>query len=80
MAADFLPDACLTCPERVICRCLQVTEEALLSALDGGECCTLKDVRQRTGAGDGCTACHRTLRQYLARRTELAVVHTSSLT
>ena len=34
-------------------------------ALYGSGLRTVKDVRQHTGAGDGCTACHRTIRQYL---------------
>ena len=78
MDADFSRNDCQTCPGRIICRCLQVTEEALLRVLGEGEAQTLKDVCQRTGAGDGCTACHRLLRSYLERRTELAVVHASS--
>jgi bacterioferritin-associated ferredoxin len=78
MEATFARDDCRTCPGRIICHCLQVTEEAVLSVLGAEAACTLQDLRQRTGAGEGCTACHRTLRKYLERRTELAVVHASS--
>jgi len=56
---------CSDCPGRVICHCLQVTEEALLAALETLQLRTVKDVRQATGAGDGCTACHKRLARYL---------------
>jgi bacterioferritin-associated ferredoxin len=56
---------CNDCPGRVVCRCLGVTEEALLAALAHGDIRSLREVRQRTGAGDGCTCCHGLLRHYL---------------
>jgi bacterioferritin-associated ferredoxin len=59
------PDACKECPERVVCRCLQVTEAALLQVLTTEQISTLKDLRRRTGAGEGCTCCHDLLRHYL---------------
>jgi bacterioferritin-associated ferredoxin len=54
-------DPCNTCPGRIICRCLNVTEEDVVTALaiHGAE--TVKEIRGLTGAGDGCTACHRRL-------------------
>ncbi len=57
-------------PERtdVVCECLQVTECQLLATLTQGDVQTLRDLRQATGAGDGCTACHHVLKQYLQRR------------
>jgi bacterioferritin-associated ferredoxin len=55
------------CPERFVCRCLQVTETELVEALITLELRTLKDIRRHTGAGDGCTACHRELKKYLER-------------
>ena len=58
---------CATCPERLVCRCLQVTEADLVSALMRFELRTLKEVRLHTGAGDGCTACHKELRRMLER-------------
>ena len=66
------PD-CSTCPARLVCRCLQVTEDALLAALEAGGIQTLPDLRRCTGAGNGCTACHRQLKGYLERRTSLAL-------
>jgi len=64
---------CSTCPGRVICRCLQVTEETLLEALATGEIGTVRDVRDATGAGEGCTACHRTIARYIERHCSSAL-------
>ena len=68
---------CETCPNRLVCHCLQVTEEMLLSAIEEAGCQTVRDLRQHTGAGGGCTACQRKLRTYLERRTSLAVLQTA---
>jgi bacterioferritin-associated ferredoxin len=59
-----------TCPARLICRCLQVSEDVLLAALHRFELRTVQEVREHTGAGDGCTACHRAIRRLLARHAE----------
>lgn len=64
---------CTGCSSRLVCRCLQVTEDVLLSAIQEG-CVTVKDLRRHTGAGGGCTACQRTLRSYIERRTALDVL------
>ena len=74
MNSTFQATDCSSCPTRLVCRCLQVTEDALLAALDAGGIHTLRDIRKCTGAGEGCTACHRKLKGYLERRTALAVV------
>jgi bacterioferritin-associated ferredoxin len=65
---------CVACPGRLVCRCLQVTEEMLLSAIEYGGCETVRDLRKHTGAGGGCTACQRELRGYLERRVTLSVL------
>jgi bacterioferritin-associated ferredoxin len=57
--------------DRIICRCLRVTESGLVEALSTEEICDLKDVRRCTGAGSGCMACHRTIKEYLERRLYL---------
>jgi bacterioferritin-associated ferredoxin len=59
---------CDTCPGRMVCHCLQITEELLLEALEAFDLRTVHEVRQHTGAGDGCTACHRQLRRFIERR------------
>jgi bacterioferritin-associated ferredoxin len=61
------PDRCQDCSERLICRCLQIREAELITALTTRDIRTIQDVRQHTGAGDGCTACHGLLRKYIER-------------
>jgi bacterioferritin-associated ferredoxin len=73
---DLCSRSCNGCPKdlsnrpagRLICRCLQVTEETLLDALSRTEIRTVKELRVHTGAGDGCTACHRLLQKYLEQQ------------
>mgnify|MGYP003317503411 CR=1 FL=1 len=48
-----------------VCSCLRITECQLLATLARTEIQTLRDLRRATGAGDGCTACHQTLKKYL---------------
>jgi bacterioferritin-associated ferredoxin len=52
----------------------------LLDALHTFDLRNLKEVRERTGAGDGCTACHRQLRAYLERHTSLNALQPSAST
>jgi bacterioferritin-associated ferredoxin len=65
--------ACLGCPAKVVCRCLQVTEKAIVDAITSFDLRTVKDVRGHTGAGDGCTCCHGRIRQYLEQFRGAAV-------
>lgn len=60
------PDDCRTCADQVVCRCLQVTEEQIVVAITTLEIRSLRDLRRQTGAGDGCTACHRKLKSLVA--------------
>lgn len=55
-----------SCPDRVVCRCLGVTEEAVIGAIVTLGLRTVKEVRRATEAGDGCTCCHKELAAYLA--------------
>jgi bacterioferritin-associated ferredoxin len=48
-----------------VCRCLKVTEDDLISAITTLEIRSLRDVRSATGAGDGCTACHRKIQSFI---------------
>jgi NAD(P)H-nitrite reductase large subunit len=52
----------------VVCRCLRVTAADLIEALETQPINTLQEVIHCTGAGDGCMACHRLIRQYLQQR------------
>lgn len=70
---------CRVCPSEVICRCLRVTEEEVVIAIRTLEVRTIREIRQTTGAGDGCTACHRKLKALIEQHTpsekkELALV------
>ena len=56
---------CAGCPDRIVCRCLMVTEGTIVDAIVLLGLRTVKDVKQATGAGDGCTCCHSQIREYL---------------
>ncbi len=64
--------ACAACPavgscaERVVCRCLRVTEETVIAAIRTRGAVTVAELRTVTGAGDGCRCCHKELKAYLA--------------
>lgn len=55
-----------SCPDRVVCRCLQVTEQVVITAIVELGLRTVKEVRSATEAGTGCNCCHRELTAYLA--------------
>ena len=73
MAAYCPADPCDTCSDRVVCRCLQVTEQQLVKLITHHQLRSIREIRQHGGAGDGCTCCHPQLQQYL-QRYALAVV------
>lgn len=53
---------------KVVCECLKVTESQLLKAIETRKVRNLKDIICYTSAGEGCTACHPLLAEYLERR------------
>lgn len=63
---DFTCDAC---PAKLVCRCLKVTEEEVVTALAIHGVESVKELRRLTGAGDGCTACHRKLNLLIEQTT-----------
>jgi bacterioferritin-associated ferredoxin len=69
--ADGVDDA----TDPVICRCLQVRQSTVVRAVEEGAR-SLCQLACTTGAGGGCTACHRKLRSFFAakRRAEEPVV------
>lgn len=69
MATFCSPADCQTCPGRVVCYCLHVTEEVVVDAIQNLGLRSVKDVRQHTRAGDGCTACRRHIQQLLETHT-----------
>jgi bacterioferritin-associated ferredoxin len=66
-------ESCHGCPERVVCRCLNITEQEIVGAITTRDLSSIRELRRHTGAGDGCTCCHEVLKEYLARYS-LAVV------
>lgn len=73
MTASNTPDACETCPGKVVCHCLRVTEEQVIHLITRLKLRSIREIRKHGGAGDGCTCCHQELKQYLDRYA-LAVV------
>lgn len=65
---------CAGCPDRIVCRCLKVTEGVLVEAIVTLGLRTVGDVRAAIGAGDGCTCCHKHIREYLETHTATVVV------
>ncbi|MGE0608715.1 MAG: (2Fe-2S)-binding protein [Pirellulales bacterium] len=62
------------CDSKIVCRCLKITEADILDAVENGELQSVQDVVEQTGAGDGCTACRRTILEYvLSRRNAVAL-------
>jgi len=55
-----------SCADHIVCRCLKVTEETIITAIRVEGARAIRELRTLTGAGDGCTCCHKELRQYLA--------------
>jgi bacterioferritin-associated ferredoxin len=65
VCSDPCPGPCSGCPDRVVCRCLKVSEETISSAIVSLGLRTVKEVRRSTGAGDGCTCCHAEIRELI---------------
>jgi len=68
-----------SCGDRVVCRCLGVVEDTIISAIRYSGARTIRELRTITGAGDGCRCCQKELRHYLTvftspRSLELASV------
>ena len=51
--------------ERILCRCQRVTEEEVITSIRTRSLRTVKEVRDCTGAGDGCTCCLKAVRKCL---------------
>ncbi len=60
------PDCCPECPQGYVCACLHVTEDMVLDAIALGAQ-NFVELRKLTAAGDGCTACHGRLKDYLQK-------------
>ena len=62
-----------TAHETSLCHCLAVSEQTVRQAIAFEGCQSLPDVMQRTGAGQGCTACHRRICKLLSAEAQPAV-------
>lgn len=62
------PGGLVCSPDEVVCHCLHVTASAIDVAITVDRCRTVRDIVGTTEAGGGCTACHRRIRDILARR------------
>lgn len=52
---------------KIVCECLKITEAQILKAIRTRQIRTVQDITECTSAGDGCTACHPLLKEYLKR-------------
>jgi NAD(P)H-nitrite reductase large subunit len=68
---DDCAGACRSCPsvgscaDRLVCKCLRVTEQTVIDAIITLGLRTVQEVRQATEAGTGCNRCHREIAAYL---------------
>jgi NAD(P)H-nitrite reductase large subunit len=71
-AAADCTGSCASCPsvgscaDRIVCRCLKVTEHEVITAIQTLGLRTVKEVGRATEAGTGCTCCHKEIAAYLA--------------
>lgn len=72
VCSDPCAGPCAGCPDRIVCRCLKVTEEAISDAIITLGLRTVKCVTNATGAGDGCTCCHSQIRELLEVHVEVS--------
>ena len=58
------------CTDRVVCHCLQVRESQVVDCVDVMGMESVPEIKSHCGAGGGCTACHRRIRDLIhSRRT-----------
>ncbi|MCC6417142.1 MAG: (2Fe-2S)-binding protein [Gemmataceae bacterium] len=65
MERPCAPESRHGCSAQLVCRCLNVTRDEIVEAITSLGLQTLKEVRQATGAGGGCTCCHKDIRLLL---------------
>lgn len=69
-----------SCMDRIVCRCLQVTEHVVITAIREHGAASEREIQYHTEAGAGCGCCRREIRQYLtvyastAEKVNLATV------
>jgi bacterioferritin-associated ferredoxin len=53
--------------DRIVCHCLGIAESEIRCALMEGTAQCLRTLMDATGAGTGCTCCHRAIKELVAR-------------
>ena len=51
--------------DKILCRCLGVSESEVRAATDFANCRTLCEIRNLTNAGKGCMSCHGRIKAIL---------------
>lgn len=59
--------------DRIVCRCLKVTESEICNAIDIQLAETVHDVIAVSQAGSGCNACHCEIKRLIAARRRVPV-------
>jgi len=54
----------------IICKCLQVTEETIRSAIASGNLQTVEEVTRACKAGGGCHSCHILIQLFIDQHQE----------
>ena len=62
-------ESCQGCSAEVVCRCLKILKDEVVLAITTLGLQTLREVRDHTGAGDGCTCCHTEIRLLLEQHS-----------
>ncbi len=57
--------SCLEAGGPVVCHCLGIREDEIVSTLITLKLRSIREVRRQTGAGAGCSCCHRKLQNYI---------------
>lgn len=57
--------SCAECISGFVCTCMKVTEDELIRVIVSQGIRDLRELRNETGAGDGCMACRRRLQHYV---------------
>mgnify|MGYP002781086768 CR=1 FL=1 len=65
VCADPCAGPCAGCPDRIVCRCLKITEEVIVGAIHGLGLRTVHEIRSATQAGTGCRCCQMEIRELI---------------
>lgn len=62
-----------------ICRCLRITESEIHEVADTKCEISVREITRQTGAGAGCTACHKLIRALLAARKQQRAANSADM-